>query len=64
MTKMREILYIHYKNNNLYRILNTCKYQHNNEWYDAVCYQNVKNFKVYVREEENFEKLFKIIEDE
>jgi hypothetical protein len=56
--RMKETLYNHYKNKNLYRVLHPCKYQHNGEWFEAVCYQDVETLEVYVRESDSFEECF------
>jgi hypothetical protein len=57
---VEETLYTHYKNKNLYRVLHPCKYQHEGEWFEAVCYQDIKSLEVYVREEQSFDKSFKV----
>lgn len=53
-----ETLYKHYKNNKDYRVLHSCKYQHNGEWFQAVCYQDINNLEIYVRSEKSFEECF------
>jgi hypothetical protein len=55
---MKETLYKHYSNKKLYRVLHSCQYQHEREWYRAVCYQDINSLEIYVREESSFDKSF------
>ena len=48
--------YTHNKKGKKYSILNLCKYQHNNIWYDAITYQDVESNKIYVMQENQFDK--------
>jgi hypothetical protein len=59
--KLKETLYKHYSNKNLYRVLHPCKYQHEGVWFEAVCYQDIESLKVYVREEQSFDECFSAI---
>jgi hypothetical protein len=58
--RLKETLYKHYRNENLYRVLHPCKYQHEGEWFEAVCYQDIESLEVYVRSEDSFDKSFKV----
>ena len=57
-------LYTHNKKGKKYSILNLCKYQHNNIWYDAITYRDVESNKIYVRSEDSFNNSFKVVENE
>ena len=54
--------YKHYKKTKpTYQIINCGHMQINNEWHEAVIYQDIESKKVYVRESNNFENKFSII---
>lgn len=55
--------YTHNKKGKKYTVLNLCQYQHNNTWYDAISYVDVETKKIYVRESEDFDNSFKVVED-
>ena len=55
---MKETLYKHYKNGNLYRILNTGKMQINQKWFECIIYQDIETLEVYAREEQSFDECF------
>jgi hypothetical protein len=57
---MKEITYTHYKNKQKYRVLNSASMQINQEWYQAIVYQDIKTLEVYVRKELSFDECFKI----
>jgi hypothetical protein len=54
----KEVIYKHYKNGQLYRVLHSCQYQHEGEWHQAVCYQDINSLEIYVREENSFDICF------
>jgi len=55
--------YTHNKKGKKYTVLNLCRYQHNNIWYDAISYQDMETNKIYVRSEDSFNDSFKVVED-
>ena len=54
--------YTHNKKGKKYTVLNLCRYQHNNIWYDAIAYRDVETKKIYVRSEDSFNDSFKVVE--
>ena len=55
--------YTHNKKGKKYTVLNLCQFQFENIWYDAISYVDVETKKIYVRESEDFDKSFKVVED-
>ena len=56
-------LYIHYKNNKLYKIVGLCKIQENNIWVDAIKYSLLNSKDIYVRSKSEFFEKFKLKEN-
>ena len=56
-------LYIHYKNNKLYKIVGLCKIQENNIWVDAIKYSSLNSKDIYVRSKSEFFEKFKLKEN-
>ena len=54
--------YTHNKKGKTYTILNLCQFQFENIWYDAISYQDMETKKIYVRESEDFDNSFKVVE--
>ena len=56
-------LYRHYRNKEIYEIINDCEMQLNDEWSDAVIYKNIKFDNLYVRSKVEFFNKFIAIEE-
>ena len=54
--------YKHYKNQEIYEIVNNCKIQERNQWVDAIIYKNISSENLYVRKPVEFFGKFILIE--
>lgn len=54
----------HIKTEPTYQIINAGEMQIDDEWYEAVIYQDIESKKVYVRQESDFNLKFGRVEDE
>ena len=53
----------HYKNGNLYQLVDTCKIQEDGEWVLAIIYKGVGSNMLFVRSLNEFSCKFEEIED-